>query len=107
MIVRLDFECRAPAVAKVNYSGILTGRDNHSLAFCRQTLQVHARRFIGTMLRPHHGKDAKLDKSRLAAKQLFYTGEFFLGKIMGGDYVGCDRFHDYVGKSRSSEQRAQ
>ena len=91
--MRFDLESGAPPVADIDDSGVLARRHDHALALRGQTLQVNARRFVGAMFRPHHRKDAQLDQSRLAAKQLPDAREFFLGKVVGGYYFGCNRFH--------------
>jgi hypothetical protein len=69
MVVRLDLEGGAPTVAHVHDSGVLAGRDDDALARRRQTLQMHARRLVRAVLRPHHGEDAKLHVRGLAPQQ--------------------------------------
>ena len=66
VIVRLDLESAGPAVADVDDAGVLAGPLQHALAARGQALQVHARRFVGTMLAPHHAEDAKFGKRGLA-----------------------------------------
>src|SRR2546425_710908 len=61
MIVGLDLERGAPAVAEVDDAGILTGRNNHAGAGSRQALQMNAGRLVRTVLGPHDGKDTQLN----------------------------------------------
>jgi len=72
VIVRLDFESAGPAVTDVDDAGVLSGTLQHTLAARGQALQMHARRFVGTVLAPHHAEDAEFGERRLAlAKKLF------------------------------------
>src|SRR5262249_52123213 len=82
MIVRFDLECGAPSVTHVYHACILSRRHNHALACSGETFEMHPRRLIGTMLRPHHREDSEFDQVRLASKQLFDTVEFFDSEIM-------------------------
>src|SRR5258708_30203914 len=50
VIVGLDFEGAGPAVADVDDTGILSRPLHHPFAARRQSLQMDARRLIGTML---------------------------------------------------------
>src|SRR5882672_2471125 len=93
VIVRLDLESSAPAIAEINYSGILARGNDDALAGGRQTLQVNSRRLVRTMLGPHHGKDAQLDQVWFASKQFRDTREFCGSEIVRGDYFRSDLFH--------------
>jgi hypothetical protein len=93
MIVRFDFEGRAPSVAHINDARVLARRHDDALVPRRQTLQVHARRFIRAVLRPHHREDAEFHKRQLASHQLDDARVFFPGQIVCGDNFGCDDFH--------------
>ena len=53
MVVRFDLECGAPPVSDIDDAGILSRRYDHTVAPGWQTLQMNARRFVGTMLGPH------------------------------------------------------
>ena len=94
--MRFDFEAGAPAVADVDDSGIFAGRHDHALASGEQTLEMNARRFVRTVLRPHHRKDPEFDQVRLASQQLLQAIEFFRREVVGGDYFWADSFHDSV-----------
>src|ERR1039458_7533078 len=59
MIVRFNFERAGPAISNVDDAGIFARPLQHQFAARGQTLQVNARRFIGTMLAPHHAEDAE------------------------------------------------
>ena len=59
MIVRLDLERAGPAVADVDDAGVLARPLHHQLAARGQPLQMHARRFVGAVLAPHHAEDAQ------------------------------------------------
>ena len=90
MIVRLDLESSAPAVAEIDDAGILARRHDHARAGRRQSFQVNARRFVRAVLGPHDREDAEFGKTRFAAKQFFYSLEFFGSEIVGGDNFGSD-----------------
>src|SRR5215475_10839069 len=81
MIVRFDFEGRAPSVAHVYHACILSRRHNHALTCGGETFEMHAGRLIGTMLRPHHREDSEFNQVRLARKELSDTVEFFASEI--------------------------
>src|SRR5580658_1460361 len=69
VIVRLDLESAGPAVADVDDPGVLARPLQHALAARGQPLQVHARRFVGTMLAPHHAEYPKFGQRGLAVSQ--------------------------------------
>src|ERR1043165_659880 len=100
MIVRLDLEGCAPAIANVNDARVLARWNNHTVASGRQTLEVNARRFVRAMLGPHHGEDAKLRERWLASQKFCNARELFCGQIVCGDYFGSDRFGIHCDKSR-------
>jgi len=101
VIVRLDFERAGPAVANVNDAGIFTRPLHHQLAARGQTLQVNARRFIGTVLAPHHAEDAEFGPRGLAsAEQLLDLFEFFRSEAVLPDHLrrnGSDRRRGHRG----------
>src|ERR1051325_1070101 len=69
MIVRLNFERDAPAVADVDNAGVFPGWDHDAFSGRRQPAQVNGRRLVGTVFRPHDGENAELGKRRLASHQ--------------------------------------
>ena len=71
MVVAFDFEDRRPSVADVDCAGVLARPLHHEFALRWQLPQMTARRFVGAMLRPHHGEHAELGVSRGAADDLF------------------------------------
>ena len=66
MVMAFHLEDDGVAVADVDDAGILARALQHPRRFGRQAAQMRARRFVGAMLAPHHGKDAKLDQIGLA-----------------------------------------
>src|SRR5690242_21964835 len=90
MIVRLDFESSAPAVAEIDHARVLAGRNDHAFAGGWQSLEMNAGRFVGAVLRPHDGEDTELRQVRFAAKQLFDSLEFLRSEIVGGDNFRSD-----------------
>ena len=69
MIVRLDLESAGPAIADVDDARIFPGTLHYAAAARGQALQVNARRFIGTMLAPHHAEDPQFGERGLTAAQ--------------------------------------
>src|SRR4029077_20150421 len=69
MIVRFDLESAGPAVTDVDNACVFSRPLEHALAARGQALQVHARRFVGTVLAPHHAEDAELGESGLALSE--------------------------------------
>ncbi len=69
MIVRLDLEGAGPAIADIDDAGILARALQHQLAARGQPLQMHARRFVGAVLAPHHAEDAEFGEGGLASAQ--------------------------------------
>src|ERR1044072_8857735 len=57
MIVRLDLERRAPAVAEIDNAGVLARRYDHAWASRRQSFQMYARRFVRAVFRQHQRED--------------------------------------------------
>ena len=90
MIVRLDLEGAGPAVADVDDAGVLARPLHHAAAVRRQALQVHARRFVGAVLAPHHAEDAQLGEGRLAAQRLQDALVFFRREAVFPDEFGSD-----------------
>src|ERR1700730_2147656 len=60
MVMRLNLESACPSVANIDNAGIFSGSLNYKAAPCGQSFQVYARRFIRTMLAPHHAKNSQL-----------------------------------------------
>src|SRR5438067_3460349 len=93
MIVRFDFEGASPAIADIDDAGVLARALQHTARTRRQPPQVHARRFIGAVLAPHHAENAKLSPAGVtSAQQLDYMVVFLLGKPVllddgGGDWL--------------------
>src|SRR5262249_53903375 len=54
MVVRFDLEGNAPIAAYIDYTRILAGSLKNTITACRKAFQMHARRFVGAVLRPHH-----------------------------------------------------
>src|SRR5205823_10350021 len=63
-----------------NYAGILTRPLHHALATRRQTLQMHARRFVRAVLTPHHAEDAKFGERGFAAAEKLLDLLVFIGR---------------------------
>src|SRR6202451_4466248 len=83
MIMRFDFEGARPAVADVDDARVLARPLQHQLAARGQSLQVHARRFVGAVLAPHHAENAEFGERWLApAKKLFDFFVLVLGKAV-------------------------
>ena len=100
VVVRLDLEGGAPAVADVHDAGVLARRDDDALARRRKSLEVYARRLVRAVLRPHHGEDAELDEGRLAPEQLLDALELFRREVVCGDYFRGDCFRVHGEKRR-------
>src|SRR6266542_869094 len=94
--MRFNFKGGTPTVADVDDAGILARRHNDALAADRKPAQMDARGLIGTMLGPHHRKDAQLDKGGFAAHERPDTFKLFRREIVSGDYFGSDGFHKKV-----------
>ena len=112
MIVRLDFEDGAEAVADVHDSGIFAGALHHTLALRGKALQVHAARFIGAVLAPHHAENSELGEIRVAAED-FLDARVFLGReaVLGGDLwsdfdVGINHLRAFSGIFRRDRRCA-
>ena len=82
--MRLDLERARPAITNVDDAGILSGALQHVFAARGQALQMHARRFIGAVLAPHHAEDAELREGGFASPEklldllVFIRGEAVL-----------------------------
>ena len=70
MIVRFHLEGHAPVIPDIHHAGVLARRHDHALARRRQPLQMHPRRFVRAVLRPHHREDAELRHVRLPPHDL-------------------------------------
>ena len=79
MVVALHLEDAGEPVADVDDAGVLARALDDPGRLGRQLAQVQAGRFIGAMLVPHRGDDAKLGERRRPADQLDETG-IFLGR---------------------------
>src|SRR6267143_1413754 len=104
MIMRFDLESRTPTVTNVDDAGIFTRGHDDLLASGWQPAQMHARRLVGAVLRPHHRKNAKLNQSWLPVHERFNTFKLFYGEIVSGDDVRSYLFHKKGGRSRRQEQ---
>jgi hypothetical protein len=91
VIVRLNLESRTPTVTDINYSGILTGRNDDAFTSCRKAAEMNARRFVRAVLGPHHRKNAEFNQRRFSAQQFFDAREFVLSQVMSGYYLR--RYH--------------
>src|SRR6185295_10189558 len=85
MIVRLDLERRAPPIAEIHDAGILARRNDHAWSSGGQTFEMNARRFVGTVFRPHDRENPELGKTRFTAQQFFYSLKFLWCEVVGGD----------------------
>ena len=85
MIVRLNLERTSPPIPHIDDPGILprplhhAARPGLSLAARRQPLQMHPRRLIRAMLRPHHRKNPQLSQRRRASQRRFNPRVFIRG----------------------------
>src|ERR1700731_1062329 len=78
MIMRFDLEGTRPSIADVDDARILARPLYDAPAARWQPFQMHARRFVGAVLAPHHAEDAKLGNGRLTpAEKLFDLLVFF------------------------------
>jgi hypothetical protein len=59
MVVALHLEDGGQTLADIDSAGILARPIDHVRGFGREFRQMHARRFVGAMLRPHHREDAQ------------------------------------------------
>src|SRR5712691_13270493 len=107
MIMRFTLERRAPAVADVDDTGILPGRNDYAFACSGKAAKMDARRLVGAMLRPHHREDPELNKTRLAAHERLDTFKLFRCEIVSGYYFRSDRFHKKVGRRQEAVSRMQ
>ena len=90
MIVGLDLEGAGPAVADVDDAGVLAGALDDELAAGGQSLQMHARGFVGAVFAPHHAINAKLGHGGLAALPLQDALIFFRGEAVFADDFGSN-----------------
>src|SRR5437764_13925231 len=93
MVVRLHLERGHPAVADVDDAGVLAGPLHDARPAGRKLAQVHARRLVRAVLRPHHGEDAELRVIRRAAEDLLDARVFLGGEAVRGDDGGRDAIH--------------
>src|SRR6266498_4275258 len=94
MIMRFDLERAGPALTDIDDAGILARSLHHQLAARRQTLQVHARRFVRAVLAPHHAEDTEFGPRGFAsAQQMLDFLEFVSREPVLPDRLGCnDRY---------------
>src|ERR1700679_2432903 len=91
MIMRFDLEGARPTIADIDDARILAWPLHQAPAACRQALQMDARRFVGTMLAPHHAENTKLGNGGLAsAEKLFDLLVFFGREAMFADDFWSD-----------------
>src|SRR5262249_19796188 len=74
MVVALDADGGGDAIADVDDAGILARTDEHTRPFARQARQVHARRFVRAVLRPHDGEHRQFQVGGRATEQAFDVG---------------------------------
>src|SRR5579864_2897294 len=72
MIVRFDLEGAGPSVANVDDARVLARPLHHASAARREALQMHARRFVGAVLAPHHAENAQLGDGGLTSAEKFF-----------------------------------
>src|SRR5690606_39055642 len=70
VIVAFDLENCRQTFTKIDDPSIFTGALDDLGPLCRQGLEPFLRGLVGAMLRPHDGKDAKLDQVRFAPEYL-------------------------------------
>jgi hypothetical protein len=80
VVVALDADGDRDAVAGVDDPGILTWAHQHAGPFGRQAAQVHARRFVGTVLAPHHRIQGELERVRLPTEDLDHRRQLVVGE---------------------------
>ena len=80
VVVRLHLEDHGLAIADVDNSGVLARSLDHPGRLGRELGQMAARRLVGAMLRPHHGKNAELQSVGCPAQPLQNSGEFRLAE---------------------------
>src|ERR1700690_2218156 len=83
MIVRFDLEGAGPPISDVDDARVLPRPLHDATAARRQPLQMHAGRFVGAVLAPHHAEDAQLgDGGLTTSKKLFNLLVFFRRKAV-------------------------
>src|SRR5208282_3182322 len=97
MIVRFDFEGAGPSIANVDDARVLARPLYNAPAARGQAFQMHAGRFIGAMLAPHHAENSQFGDGRLTpAEKLLDLLVFFRREAVLADNFWGD------GKSRGS-----
>lgn len=95
MIVRLDLKGNAPIFSDIHDTRILARRHDNAFAGRWQPLEMHARRFIRAMLRPHYAEDAEFSQIRVAAQNLDDSIKFTGREIVLFEYLGRDSGHQF------------
>ena len=72
VIVGFDLEGASPAVSDIDNARVLSRTLQHSLAARGQAFQVHARRFVGTVLAPHDAEDAEFGEGGLSMPEKLF-----------------------------------
>ena len=94
MIVAFHLEDRGVAVSDVDHAGIFARPLQHPGRRCRQAAQMGACRFVGAMLAPHDGEDAKLDEIGRAVQEFHDARIFGLGQAVLADNLRSDGCHE-------------
>src|ERR1700679_123819 len=92
MVVALDLECAAPAVAHVDNAGVFARPLYHAIAFGGQTLEMDTARFVGAVLAPHDTVDAKLSEGRDASKRRQDAAVLVRGDAVLGEQLRAYRY---------------
>ena len=91
VVVALHLEDDGVAVAEIDDAGVFAGALDDARPGGGQRLQPFLRGFVGTVLVPHGGENAKLGDGRLAADE-FEDAAIFVGlEPVLGDKLGRDR----------------
>ena len=78
MVVRFHFEHNRPAIAYIHHTGVLSGAEDDMRPAGREPFEVFPGAFIGAMLAPHYGENAKLNKVRNPVDKLNSVVEFLV-----------------------------
>ena len=85
VVVAFHLEDHRLTVADINHTGVFAGATDHLWPGGRQGAEPFFRGFIGAMLVPHRGKDAKLGERRHPADDPEQAGVFIGFHPVGGD----------------------
>src|SRR6266849_10445808 len=100
MVMGLDLEGTSPAIANIDDSGIFTRALHHQLAARGQAFEMDARRFVGTVLTPHHAENSQFRQRRLTPQSAFDPFIF-----VWSNTVFCNDFWSNGGNWRSRHKR--